>query len=94
MLTGPYPRPSTRETVSRLRALQTYQKAVVYRHRLLTSRRRLQPPSAAVVITKGSRHLFRFETVKDLDPDEKRVVKSVLESILIKHDAKRWMSAG
>jgi transcriptional regulator with XRE-family HTH domain len=34
-----------------------------------------------------------FEAIVRLDRDEKKVVKSVLESILIKHDAKRWLSA-
>lgn len=37
---------------------------------------------------------LQFEAIKHLDPDEKRVVKSVLESILIKHDARRWMGLG
>lgn len=35
---------------------------------------------------------LQFEAVSRLDRDEKKVVKSVLESILIKHDAKRWLS--
>ena len=37
---------------------------------------------------------LQFEAVKRLDASEKRVVRSVLESILIKNDAKRWMTAG
>ena len=37
---------------------------------------------------------LQFEALKALDPEEKKVVRSVLESILIKHDAKRWMGAG
>ena len=36
---------------------------------------------------------LQFEAVTRLEPDEKHVVKSVLESILIKNDAKRWMRA-
>jgi len=35
---------------------------------------------------------LQFEAISRLDRDEKKVVKSVLESILIKHDAKRWLS--
>lgn len=35
---------------------------------------------------------LQFEAIARLDRDEKKVVRSVLESILIKHDAKRWLS--
>ena len=35
---------------------------------------------------------LQFEAITRLDRDEKKVVRSVLESILIKHDAKRWLS--
>lgn len=37
---------------------------------------------------------LQFEAVKQLDPEEKKVVRSVLESILIKNDARRWMGVG
>ena len=37
---------------------------------------------------------LQFEAVKKLEPEEKKVVKSVLESILIRNDAKRWMRTG
>jgi hypothetical protein len=33
---------------------------------------------------------LQFEATSRLDPDEKMVVKEVLDSILLKHDAKRW----
>lgn len=35
---------------------------------------------------------LQFEAVKRLPAAEKKVVKSVLESILVKNDAQRWMS--
>lgn len=35
---------------------------------------------------------LQFEALTRLDPEEKKVVKTVLESILIKHEAKRWSS--
>jgi transcriptional regulator with XRE-family HTH domain len=35
---------------------------------------------------------LQFEAISKLGEDEKHVVKSVLESILIKNDAKRWMT--
>ncbi len=37
---------------------------------------------------------LQFEAIKQLDPEEKRVVKSILESILVKNNARRWMSVG
>ena len=37
---------------------------------------------------------IQFEAVKRLDPQEKQVVLSVLEGLLIKHDAKKWMRSG
>lgn len=37
---------------------------------------------------------LQFEAVKQLDPEEKKVVWSVLESILNKNDARRWMGVG
>lgn len=35
--------------------------------------------------------LLQFEAVKRLDPDEKRLIKELIEGILLKHDAKRWI---
>ena len=35
---------------------------------------------------------LQFEAISKLDPEEKKVVRSVLESILIKNDAKRWLA--
>lgn len=37
---------------------------------------------------------LQFEAVKRLEPEEKKLVRGVLESILLRSDAKRWMSAG
>jgi transcriptional regulator with XRE-family HTH domain len=44
---------------------------------------------------RGPEEDFRlqFEAVSHLDPEEKRVVKSVLEGILLKHEARRLLSA-
>ena len=39
-----------------------------------------------------TRNWLQFEAISRLDRDEKKVVKSVLDSILIKHDVKRWLS--
>jgi transcriptional regulator with XRE-family HTH domain len=33
---------------------------------------------------------FQFEAVSRLHPDEKHVIREVVDSILLKHDAKRW----
>ena len=37
---------------------------------------------------------LQFEALAQLDPDEKAVVQSVLEGLLLKHDARRWIKAG
>jgi len=34
--------------------------------------------------------LLQFEAVKRLDPEEKYLVRELIEGILLKHDAKRW----
>jgi transcriptional regulator with XRE-family HTH domain len=36
--------------------------------------------------------LLHFEAVSNLDPDEKRTIKELLEGMLIKHQAKRWQT--
>lgn len=36
---------------------------------------------------------FQFEAVSQMEPEDKEVVKSVLEGLLLKHQAKRLMSA-
>ena len=33
---------------------------------------------------------LQFEAVSQFDPEEKRVVKTVLEGLILKHQAKRW----
>ncbi len=38
--------------------------------------------------------LLLFEGVARLDPDEKRLIKELIEGVMIKHDAKRWTSVG
>ena len=37
---------------------------------------------------------LQFEALAQLDPDEKAVVQSILEGLLLKHDARRWIKAG
>ncbi|MEM7357451.1 MAG: hypothetical protein AAF657_41945 [Acidobacteriota bacterium] len=37
---------------------------------------------------------MEFEAVSRLDPAERRVIQEVVESILLKHDAKRWIRPG
>lgn len=34
---------------------------------------------------------LQFEAVSRLDPEEKHVVKEVVEGLIIKHDARRWI---
>ena len=34
-----------------------------------------------------------FEAAQHLDPDEKAVIKHLIEAVLLKHDAKRWTTA-
>jgi len=36
---------------------------------------------------------LQFEAVCRLDPEEKKVIRSVIESILLRHEARRWSSA-
>ena len=36
---------------------------------------------------------LQFEAVSRLDPEEKRVIRSVIESILLRHEARRWSAA-
>ena len=36
---------------------------------------------------------LQFEAVSRLDPDEKKVVRSVIESIILRHEARRWAAA-
>ncbi|CAB1064771.1 hypothetical protein D1BOALGB6SA_9568 [Olavius sp. associated proteobacterium Delta 1] len=33
---------------------------------------------------------YHFEAVSKLDPEEKTIIKELIEGILLKHDAKRW----
>jgi hypothetical protein len=35
---------------------------------------------------------LQFEAISRLDPDEKQVVITVLDSLLLRHDARRWTS--
>ncbi len=36
---------------------------------------------------------LQFEAIARLDPGEKAVIREVVESIIIKHDAKQWIRA-
>jgi hypothetical protein len=33
---------------------------------------------------------LQFEAVLRLDPEEKKVIRSVIESIILRHEARRW----
>jgi transcriptional regulator with XRE-family HTH domain len=33
-----------------------------------------------------------FEATNDLDPDERQMIKSLIEAVLLKHEARRWAS--
>jgi hypothetical protein len=35
---------------------------------------------------------LQFEAISRFSPEEKKVVKSVLEGLLLKHEARRWSS--
>jgi hypothetical protein len=35
---------------------------------------------------------LQFEAVTRLDPEEKKVIRSVIESILLRQEARRWSS--
>lgn len=37
---------------------------------------------------------LQFEAVSRLDAEEKRIIKELLEGMLLKHEAKRWLRAG
>ena len=34
---------------------------------------------------------LQFEAISRLDPDEKKVVKELIEGMILKHEAKRWL---
>ena len=36
---------------------------------------------------------LHFEAVSNLDPDEKGIIKELIEGMLLKHDAKRWIQS-
>jgi len=36
---------------------------------------------------------LQFEAITRLDPDEKSALRSVIEGMLIKHEARRWQTA-
>lgn len=33
---------------------------------------------------------LQFEAVSRLDPEEKKIIRSVIESMILRHEAKRW----
>ena len=37
--------------------------------------------------------LLQFETISKLDPQEKRVIKEVIDGLILKYEAKRWTQA-
>lgn len=36
---------------------------------------------------------LQFEATRHLDPDEREMVKSLIEAVLLKHEARRWSTA-
>jgi hypothetical protein len=38
--------------------------------------------------------LPRFEAVSRLDQEEKKVIRSLLDSMILRHEAKRWSGTG
>jgi hypothetical protein len=36
---------------------------------------------------------LQFEALADFDPEERRIAKAVLDSLILKHQARRWASA-
>jgi transcriptional regulator with XRE-family HTH domain len=37
---------------------------------------------------------LQFEAVARLDPEEKKIIRSVIESMILRHEARRWSAAG
>ncbi len=37
---------------------------------------------------------LQFEAVSHFDPDDKNVIRSLLESMILRHEAKRWSGGG
>ena len=37
--------------------------------------------------------LLQFEAFSKLDPQEKQIIKEVLDGLILKHEAKRWAAA-
>ena len=37
---------------------------------------------------------LQFEAVARLDPEEKKIIRSVIESMLLRHEARRWSEKG
>jgi transcriptional regulator with XRE-family HTH domain len=37
---------------------------------------------------------LQFEAVSRFDPEEKQVIRSLLEGMILKHEARRWASSG
>ena len=36
---------------------------------------------------------LQFEAIREFDPEEKKLVKALLDSLILKHQARRWASA-
>ncbi len=36
--------------------------------------------------------LYQFETISNFSPEEKAIIKAVLDGLILKHEAKRWAS--
>ncbi len=36
---------------------------------------------------------LQFEAISRFDPEEKKIVRALLDSLILKHEAKRWAAA-
>ncbi len=41
----------------------------------------------------ATKSFIQFEAISKFAPDEKKVIKALLEGMILKHEAKRWSSA-
>jgi hypothetical protein len=42
----------------------------------------------------GDELKLQFEAVSRLDPEEKKVIRSLLDSMILRHEARRWSGTG
>jgi hypothetical protein len=55
------------------------------------------PPRSCSRATSGGpddQLRLQFEAISRFDPDEKKTAKEVLDGLILKHEARKWASAG